>query len=192
MKNLARGSMLLLALMMLIGFSIRQQPVEAQVVIADNSQENILDDLTNLINNNNNNNLIKSDDSENLENTDNKTTVNNNEVENSTDTADTNDKNDSEADVKIISFRATAYCLKGRTASGGGVRRGIVAADTRILPLGTQITIDAGSWSGSYVVADTGGAVRGNKIDVWVPTCAEARRFGSRRITIKVHKNKRR
>jgi 3D (Asp-Asp-Asp) domain-containing protein len=84
----------------------------------------------------------------------------------------------------IGSFTATAYCLKGKTASGGSVRRGIVAADPRILPLGTRINLNAGSYSGSYLVADTGGAVKGRKLDIWVPNCSEARRFGRRNVTV--------
>jgi 3D (Asp-Asp-Asp) domain-containing protein len=81
-------------------------------------------------------------------------------------------------------FRATAYCLKGRTASGGGVRRGIVAADPRVLPLGSRIQLNAGAYSGTYVVADTGGAIRGRILDIWVPSCAEANRFGRRTVHV--------
>jgi 3D (Asp-Asp-Asp) domain-containing protein len=81
-------------------------------------------------------------------------------------------------------FSATAYCLKGRTASGSGVRRGIVAADPRILPLGTRINLGAGSYSGSYIVADTGGAIKGRKFDIWVANCSEAKRFGRRTVTV--------
>jgi 3D (Asp-Asp-Asp) domain-containing protein len=84
----------------------------------------------------------------------------------------------------VGSFSATAYCLQGRTASGSGVRRGIVAADPRILPLGTRINLGAGSYSGSYIVADTGGAIRGRKLDIWVANCSEARRFGRRTVTV--------
>lgn len=83
-------------------------------------------------------------------------------------------------------FRATAYCLQGRTANGGGVRRGIVAADLRVLPLGTRIQVTAGSYSGTYTVADTGGAVRGRVLDIWVPSCSEAIRFGRKSITVSV------
>ncbi|MDQ3321463.1 MAG: 3D domain-containing protein [Acidobacteriota bacterium] len=83
-------------------------------------------------------------------------------------------------------FRATAYCLQGRTASGGGVRRGIVAADPRVLPLGTRIQVTAGSYSGTYTVADTGGAVKGRVLDIWVPSCSEAIRFGRKSITVAV------
>ena len=86
----------------------------------------------------------------------------------------------------VRSFRATAYCLKGRTASGGGVRRGIVAADKRVLPLGTKVYLDAGAYSGTYTVTDTGGAVKGNILDIWVPSCAEANRFGRKSIGVSV------
>jgi 3D (Asp-Asp-Asp) domain-containing protein len=82
------------------------------------------------------------------------------------------------------SFTATAYCLKGRTAMGHGVRRGIIAADPRILKLGSSVNLGAGSYSGTYLVSDTGGGVRGRRIDIWVPSCAEARRFGRRTVTI--------
>jgi 3D (Asp-Asp-Asp) domain-containing protein len=84
------------------------------------------------------------------------------------------------------SFRATAYCLKGRTASGGGVRRGIVAADPRVLPLGTKIFVNAGSYSGTYTVTDTGGVIKGNILDIWVPSCSEAIGFGRRSISVSV------
>ena len=82
------------------------------------------------------------------------------------------------------SFTATAYCLKGRTAMGHGVRRGIIAADPRVLKLGSSISLGAGAYSGTYLVSDTGGNVKGRKIDIWMPSCAEARRFGRRSVTI--------
>ena len=82
------------------------------------------------------------------------------------------------------SFTATAYCLKGRTAMGHGVRRGIIAADPRVLRLGSRVILGAGAYTGQYLVSDTGGAVKGRKIDIWVPSCAEARRFGRRTVTV--------
>lgn len=87
---------------------------------------------------------------------------------------------------KAASYTATAYALRGRTASGAGVKRGIIAADPRVLPLGTKVRLSAGTWSGTYTVADTGGAVKGRKIDVWVPNNHEARRFGRRKIMLTV------
>jgi 3D (Asp-Asp-Asp) domain-containing protein len=44
--------------------------------------------------------------------------------------------------------------------------------------------MNAGSYSGSYLVADTGGAVKGRKLDIWVPSCSEARRFGRRTVMV--------
>ena len=66
-------------------------------------------------------------------------------------------------------FTATAYALPGRTASGQSVRRGLIAAD-RSLPLGTRVRLDAGNYSGEYLVDDRGSRVRGRIIDIWVPS----------------------
>ena len=85
-----------------------------------------------------------------------------------------------------VTYTATAYSLRGRTATGGSVRRGIIAADRRVLPLGTRVRLEAGSYSGEYLVADTGGAVRGRKIDIWVPQTSEAMRFGRRPVRLTV------
>lgn len=83
-------------------------------------------------------------------------------------------------------YVATAYNLSGRTASGHPVRQGMIAADPRVLPLGTRVRLDAGPYSGEYMVADTGGSVRGRKIDVWVPSSHEASRFGRRNVKLTV------
>ena len=93
---------------------------------------------------------------------------------------------EAEAAVPAVTFTATAYSLRGRTAMGSGVRRGIIAADRRVLPLGTRVRLEAGSYSGEYIVADTGGAVRGRKIDIWVPQTSEAMRFGRRPVRLTV------
>jgi 3D (Asp-Asp-Asp) domain-containing protein len=82
-------------------------------------------------------------------------------------------------------FTATAYALPGRTASGHTVRRGLIAAD-RSLPLGTRVRLDAGRYSGEYLVADRGSRVRGRVIDIWVPSNGEAIRFGRRPIKLTV------
>jgi 3D (Asp-Asp-Asp) domain-containing protein len=83
-------------------------------------------------------------------------------------------------------FHATAYCLKGRTASGETVRQGFVAADPKVLPLGTLVHIQAGRYTGVYKVADTGGAIKGRKIDIYIPSYQEAKSFGRQTIKVKV------
>lgn len=92
----------------------------------------------------------------------------------------------SESEPTVHHFVATAYSLRGRTASGKRVSRGVIAADRRVLPLGTRVRLEAGPYTGEYVVADTGGAIRGRKIDIWVPNTSEALRFGRRRVKLVV------
>lgn len=50
---------------------------------------------------------------------------------------------------ELQDFHATAYCLKGRTASGQYTRRGVIAADPRVLPIGTVVQIQAGRYTGT-------------------------------------------
>jgi 3D (Asp-Asp-Asp) domain-containing protein len=87
---------------------------------------------------------------------------------------------------ELIDFHATAYCLKGRTASGINTRPGVIAADPRVLPLGTVVHIRAGRYTGTYTVLDTGGRIKGHTIDIYLPDYVEARRFGRQRIKVKV------
>jgi len=88
--------------------------------------------------------------------------------------------------VPVETYSATAYSLRGKTASGQHVGRGLIAADPRLLPLGTRVRLDAGAWSGEYLVADTGGAIKGRKIDIWTPTSREALQFGRRPVKLTV------
>lgn len=81
----------------------------------------------------------------------------------------------------VRNFNATAYCLRGRTASGIPVRNGVVAVDPRVIPLGTLIYIDG---YGRFLAADTGGAIKGNRLDIWYGSCAQARKFGRRNVQV--------
>jgi 3D (Asp-Asp-Asp) domain-containing protein len=92
----------------------------------------------------------------------------------------------SDSGVEPQTYTATAYSLRGRTASGKSVSRGLIAADPSVLPLGTRVRVEAGSWSGEYLVADTGGAVKGRRIDIWTPTTFEAHQFGRRPVKLTV------
>ena len=88
--------------------------------------------------------------------------------------------------VPPAAYVATAYSLRGRTASGKMVAKGLIAADPRHLPLGSRVRIEAGSYSGEYLVADTGTLVRGRRIDIWTPSSREAMRFGRRTVKLTV------
>ncbi|MFN7931325.1 MAG: 3D domain-containing protein [Blastocatellia bacterium] len=85
-------------------------------------------------------------------------------------------------------FNATAYSLPGKTRTGARVRRGVIAADPRVLPLGSVVHLKAGNYSGLYTVHDIGGSVKGRHIDVWMPSSREARSFGRQNVRLTVMK----
>jgi 3D (Asp-Asp-Asp) domain-containing protein len=85
------------------------------------------------------------------------------------------------------SYVATAYAITGITASGEWTHRHVVAADPDILPIGTRIKIRrAGRYSGEYVVADTGAKIQGRRLDIYMPTTAECKKFGVKRVRVQV------
>lgn len=83
-------------------------------------------------------------------------------------------------------YLATAYSLRGRTASGRMVSKGLIAADPRVLPLGARVRLETGGYSGEYLVADTGRLIKGKRIDIWIPSSSEAMRFGRRKVKLTV------
>ena len=173
MTNLARGGVVLTLILVIGIFFLSEIKTDAALIIANDSKGNIQPANAEFISNNSTE-TIREFTSEN-------TTNEFGEIENLIEAAISSSGNK----IALMgSFSATAYCLKGRTASGAGVRRGIVAADPRVLPLGTRINLNAGSYSGSYVVADTGGAIKGRKLDIWVASCSEAKRFGRRNVKV--------
>ena len=83
-----------------------------------------------------------------------------------------------------LTVSSTGYVITGRTATGIPAGYGVVAVDPAVIPLGTRLTIPG---YGEGVAADTGGAVRGNTIDLWFPTLGQARAWGRRTVTITLH-----
>jgi 3D (Asp-Asp-Asp) domain-containing protein len=82
---------------------------------------------------------------------------------------------------------ATAHSVEGITAAGTWSRPGTVAADPVVLPLGSKIrVIGAGNYSGEYSVEDTGTLVKGQHIDIYMKSSAEARQFGRQRVKVVV------
>jgi 3D (Asp-Asp-Asp) domain-containing protein len=87
-----------------------------------------------------------------------------------------------------LRFHATAYCKGTTTTSGTTVRTGIAAADPILLPVGSVVQIESLSprYNGIYTVMDTGPAVQGREIDIYMWNCNEALAFGRRSIAINV------
>jgi len=85
---------------------------------------------------------------------------------------------------------ATAYCDHGITDSGARARRGSVAADPRVIPLGSTIRVEGlqGAPDGTYSVLDTGRTIKGREIDVFIPRCGAAKAFGRQQVRVKILK----
>jgi 3D (Asp-Asp-Asp) domain-containing protein len=87
-----------------------------------------------------------------------------------------------------LRMSATAYCVSGTTDSGARTRRGVVAADPRRIPLGSTIRVRGlkGVRDGVFTVLDTGPAVKGREIDIFMPDCAAARAFGRQAVRVRI------
>jgi len=87
------------------------------------------------------------------------------------------------AEVRVV---ATAYCQQGATQSGVHTRHGIIAADPRVLPVGSVVRILDGRRQGIYTVLDTGATLKGFKIDIFIKDCRQARTFGRQTMRVRV------
>jgi 3D (Asp-Asp-Asp) domain-containing protein len=93
----------------------------------------------------------------------------------------------SKAEVPATSFEATAYSIEGETASGAQTRKGIVAADPKVLPIGSRVRVrGAGQYDGEYTVTDAGPEIKGREIDIYIANNAEAKRFGRKKVSVEV------
>ena len=101
---------------------------------------------------------------------------------------------------KVLTCQATAYDLSfqstgkypghpayGITASGTYAKVGTVAVDPRVIPLGTKMYIvstDGSVVYGYCTAEDTGGAIKGNKVDLFYNTTSECLQFGRRSVYV--------
>ncbi|MTI48827.1 3D domain-containing protein [Sporosalibacterium faouarense] len=80
----------------------------------------------------------------------------------------------------------------GITASGTKVRPGVIAVDPNVIPLGTRLYIESlDGWPdyGFAVAEDTGGAIRGNRIDLYMESRSKALDFGRRKVKVYILDN---
>src|ERR1700681_4515394 len=87
-----------------------------------------------------------------------------------------------------LAFSATAYCKGVTTTSGVAAQSGVAAADPELLPVGSVVEVEsvASRYNGIYTIMDTGPAVQGRHIDVYIWNCNEALRFGRRPVHLVV------
>ena len=91
---------------------------------------------------------------------------------------------------KVKTMEATAYLpsagLKNptfKTRMGLPAKYGVIAVDPRVIPLGTLCFVEG---YGFAIAADTGGAIKGNIIDVCLPTMSQVRNWGRRKVVVHV------
>lgn len=83
--------------------------------------------------------------------------------------------------LRTMRMEATAYCLTTPTATGTIPAVGTVAVDPEVIPLYTKLYVVG---YGDAVALDTGGDIKGNRIDLWFATEQEAISFGRRMVTV--------
>lgn len=71
----------------------------------------------------------------------------------------------------------------GITATGAQAKKGVVAVDPNVIPLGTELYVEG---YGLCVAADTGGSIKGHKIDLFYPNLSDALQYGRRTATVYV------
>lgn len=84
-----------------------------------------------------------------------------------------------------MDMTATAYCLRGRTATGTRAGAGSIAVDPRVIPLGSIIHVPG---YGRGKAVDTGRLVKGRRIDCWLPSRGACVRWGVRRVRVRVER----
>jgi len=102
------------------------------------------------------------------------------------------------AKPRVVEMTVTAYCpcrkccgkhADGVTASGRSVKTNggrFVAADTRVLPMFTKVAIPGYNGGKAVPVLDVGGAIKGNRLDVFFATHQQARNWGVRKLKVTV------
>lgn len=93
---------------------------------------------------------------------------------------------------RTLTVRATAYTAhcagcSGITATGINLlthpNKKVIAVDPDVIPLGSKVYVEG---YGYAVAGDTGGAIDGNRIDVFIPSLSEALKFGVRTVEVTV------
>ncbi len=94
--------------------------------------------------------------------------------------------NNNVASSSTMSVVSTAYSINGTTSTGTQTRWGVIAVDPKVIPYGTKVYIP--EFGMTFIAEDTGGAIKGNKIDIYMPDRADAIAWGRKTITIQIMK----
>lgn len=91
--------------------------------------------------------------------------------------------NGKEYKAKKMNVKSTAYCGSQMTSTGGWAKvKRTIAVDPKVIPYGTKIYIPALNFIG--VAEDCGGAIKGNKIDIFMSSYKECMTWGIKNIEV--------
>lgn len=85
--------------------------------------------------------------------------------------------------VTKMNVEVRSYCLRSLTSRGTPTRMGVIAVDPRVIPFGSKIYVPGYGWG---TALDTGSAIKGHTIDIWMPTYNQCMQWGVRCVSISV------
>ncbi|MEK3886501.1 LysM peptidoglycan-binding and 3D domain-containing protein [Bacillus sp. FSL K6-3431] len=92
-----------------------------------------------------------------------------------------------ELTVSATAYTASCEGCSGVTATGQDLRANpdqkVIAVDPTIIPLGSKVEVEG---YGVAIAGDVGGAIKGNKIDIFIPSKSDAINYGVQTVKIKV------
>ena len=83
--------------------------------------------------------------------------------------------------VVATGYSADEPGAASNTRTGHRVQRGVIAVDPKVIPLGTRVYIPGYGWA---IASDTGGLIKGNRIDLCFDTAQECERWGRRSVVV--------
>jgi 3D (Asp-Asp-Asp) domain-containing protein len=92
-----------------------------------------------------------------------------------------------EITVKATAYTASCEGCSGITRTGVNLKENpnakVISVDPSVIPLGSKVLVEG---YGIAIAADTGGAIKGNRIDVYMPNQSDALQFGAKEMTVKI------
>ncbi|MEH7514959.1 LysM peptidoglycan-binding domain-containing protein [Gottfriedia acidiceleris] len=101
-------------------------------------------------------------------------------------------KTNDTAGLKVITMEASAYTASckgctGITATGINLKENpntkVISVDPSVIPLGSKVNVEG---YGVAIAGDTGGAIKGNRIDVFIPNKQDAIKFGRKQVKVTI------
>ena len=90
--------------------------------------------------------------------------------------------------VKATAYTASCKSCSGITATGLNLKKNpnvkAISVDPKVIPLGTKVYVEG---YGEAIAADTGGAIKGKKIDVFMSSKTKALNWGVKTVKIKIY-----